>query len=66
MMEVPDALAFEVRAGMFTVWREQGIGLALLLLMNACGTESYEAGRIYLALEPTVWSDMVLYSAERK
>jgi hypothetical protein len=66
MIEVPEALAEEVRAGMFTVWTLDGIGLALLLLMNACGTESYEAGRIYLALEPTVWSDMVLYRAERK
>jgi hypothetical protein len=54
MIDVPDALALEVRAGIFTVWREQGIGLALLFDMNAWGTESYEAGRIYVASEPTV------------
>jgi len=54
MMDVPDALALEVNAGMLTVWREQGIGLALLFDINAWGTESYEAGRIYVASEPTV------------
>jgi hypothetical protein len=54
MIDVPDCVALEVRAGIFTVWREHGIGLALLFDMNAWGTESYEAGRIYVASEPTV------------
>jgi hypothetical protein len=54
MIEVPEAFAEAVRAGIFTVWREHGIGFALLFDMNAWGTESYEAGRIYLASEPTV------------
>jgi hypothetical protein len=53
-MDVPDALAEAVSAGILTVWREQGIGLALLFDINAWGTESYEAGRIYLLSEPTV------------